>query len=243
MLNILLKAVAVYFLTLFVLKFMGKREIGQLSLFDFVVILIIADVAVISIENNDYPFYSYLLPIILIAVIQKTLAKVSLKITKLRDIFDGTESLIIVEGKINIKEMKKQSYNIDDLIIQLRLKNIRSISEVRYLVLETNGEISVFKWTDFETNQSASKDSNTGSSNLLTTKIQGSTTESNQSQDIFPFPLIISGKIKKTNLKLLNLTEEWLIHELKIKGYYNYKDIYYANYEYKSLFIAETCEF
>ncbi len=72
-----------------------------------------------------------------------------LKIPGLRDFFDGKESVIIIDGKVNIKEMRKQNYNFNDLVVQLRLKNIRSLSEVRYLILETNGEISVFKYDEF----------------------------------------------------------------------------------------------
>ena len=131
--HILIKTALVYFFILIVLKIMGKREIGQLSLFDFVILLMIADVAVMGIDNEEIPFYFFLLAITILAVIQKTLSFVLLKIPWLRDFFDGKESVIIIDGKVNIKEMRKQNYNFNDLVVQLRLKNIRSLSEVRYL--------------------------------------------------------------------------------------------------------------
>jgi uncharacterized membrane protein YcaP (DUF421 family) len=196
------------------MKFMGKREIGQLSLFDFVVILLIADFVVVGMENNDTPFYMYIIGIFILGLIQKLLAKLMLKIPKLRSLFDGTDSIIVFDGKINLKEMAKQSYNFDDLISQLRLKNVRSLSEVQYVILEPNGKISVFK-----------KESN------------------GMEKEIFPFPLIVSGKVIEKNLKILKLNKSWLYEQIRKQGYESFQDIYYANYEDQSLFIVETCDF
>ena len=125
---LLLKVLAIYFFNLLLLKFMGKREIGQLSLFDFVVVLLIADIAVIGAEDGSVPFYMTLLSILLLGVIQKILAVILLKVKPIRDFFDGKESIIMIDGKLNVKEMKKQSYNVEVLIVQMRIKNIRSIS-------------------------------------------------------------------------------------------------------------------
>ena len=211
---ILVKITIAYFLILILMKFMGKREIGQLSLFDFVVILLIADFVVVGMENNDTPFYIYIIGIFILGLIQKLLAKLMLKIPKLRSLFDGTDSIIVFDGKINLKEMAKQSYNFDDLISQLRLKNVRSLSEVQYVILEPNGKISVFK-----------KESN------------------GMEKEIFPFPLIVSGRVVEKNLKILNLSKSWLYEEIRKQGYESFQDIYYANYEDQSLFIVETCDF
>ena len=247
---ILVKIAIVYFAILLLMKFMGKREIGQLSLFDFVIILVIADIAVIGIENTDPPFYIHLLGIFLLGLIQKVLAKVMLRWSVLRSFFDGKDSPIIIEGKINIKEMKKQSYNIDDLVTQLRLKNIRSISEVRYAILEANGEISVFKKDEFSSPSEVEPNTNTKSPSPVMNikaselkKQQQQNQNSNQKQDIFPFPLIVSGKINGRNLQLLNLSESWLLKEVRKAGYKSIEDIYYANYENGKLFIVQTCDF
>ena len=76
------------------------------------------------------------------------IAYLILKFTSLRKIFDGKESVIIYKGKVNIEEMKKLCYNFDDLISQLRQKNIRCIEEVEYAILENSGKLSVFQYTD-----------------------------------------------------------------------------------------------
>ena len=108
---VIIKIVAIYFIILLVMKFMGKREIGQLSLFDFIVILIIADISVSGMESEGQ-FFTHILGIFILGIIQKVLAFLSLRFQPIRNFFDGKQSLIIIEGKINIKEMRKQNYNM-----------------------------------------------------------------------------------------------------------------------------------
>lgn len=126
-------------------RFMGKREIGQLGMVDLIVSILIAELAAMAIENRSDSVFLSLFPIILLVVIQVGMSFVSLKNSKIRNLFDGNPSVIINRGKINFREMVKQRYNIDDLLTQLREKHIRSIEEVDYAVLETSGKLSVFK--------------------------------------------------------------------------------------------------
>lgn len=239
---VLLKIIGIYFIILIIMKFMGKREIGQLSLFDFAVILIIADIAVSGLGNEN-EFFLYILGILILGIIQKVLAFIGLKFSKVRKFLDGKQSPIIIEGKLNIKEMKKQSYNIDDLIIQMRLKNIRSISEIRYLILESNGEISTFLYEEFPSSKEPSSSTASKTQNVVTSNKTADTSKSKQVSEIYPFPVIISGKIEEENIKILNLSKDFIEKEIKKQGYKDIKDIYYANYEYGGLFIAKTCDF
>lgn len=129
-------------------RFMGKREIGELSIMDFIVSIFIAELAAISIENyNDSVFLS-IGPIAVLVIIQIVVSRISLKSEKARTIIDGEPSVIINRGKINFEEMLKQRYNLDDLLTQLRAKSIKSIEEVDYAILETSGKLSVFKRED-----------------------------------------------------------------------------------------------
>lgn len=233
--SLIIKTLAIYFIILLIMKFMGKREIGQLSLFDFVVLLLIADVAVLSIDETEN-FFVYVIPIFILAIIQKILAFALLKVPNLRNFFDGKEAIIIFDGKLNIKEMRKQNYNVDDLLPQLRLKNIKSLSEIRYLFLEPNGEISIFKFND-DNRQNISTASKT--LNVVTSDKTALTTGvSIEGISIFPF--ITSGVLHPENLQILKISEDWLKKEMHKQGYYNYKDIYYANYEKGKLFIIDT---
>lgn len=148
LLQILLRTIIGYFLLMLMLKIMGKREIGQLSLFDLIILLSIADIMIIGIENYNINYWLVLLPILLLTLLQKLIAFIILKSTKLRKLFDGQESVIIFRGKVNIQEMKKLCYNFDDLLAQLRQKDIRSIEEVEYAILENGGKLSVFKYSE-----------------------------------------------------------------------------------------------
>ncbi len=148
LINIILKCVIVYIIVFLALKFMGKREVGQVSLFDFAIILIISDILVIGIDENNEYFWFYFIGVITLVLIQRIISLILLKFKKIRKFFDGEESVLIYEGRLNIKEMKKQRYNMDDLISQLRLNNISSLKEIKYLILENNGNISCFKYVD-----------------------------------------------------------------------------------------------
>lgn len=148
LLNIILKCILVYIIILLSLRFMGKREIGQISLFDFAIILIISDILVIGIDEENKWFWYYFIGVVILTIIQRLISIILLKYKKIRTIFDGNASVIIYEGKLNVKEMKKQRYNMDDLIVQLRLSNVSSLKEVKYLILESTGNVSVFKYQD-----------------------------------------------------------------------------------------------
>lgn len=125
---------------------MGKREVGQLSITDLIVSLLIAELTVISIEDYEKSMLYSLIPIVILVLLQCILSYISLKKPKFRIFLDGNPSVIIKNGKINHNEMLKQRYNLDDLLVQLRDKGYRSIEEVEYAILESSGTLSVFPY-------------------------------------------------------------------------------------------------
>lgn len=196
--TITLRTILCFVLLVTSMKIMGKREIGQLSLFDFLIILIIADIIIIGIECYKESLLLFVIPLVILVLFQKLIAIIDLKFPKIRSLIDGKEQVIINQGKINVNIMKKEKYNMNDLYTQLREKGIRSIDEVEYAILETNGNLSIFTYE-----------------------------ENNKT---FPLPLIISGKIEKDNLKYINLSENWLMKELKKQGIEDIKDVYGASF-------------
>ncbi len=142
---VLFRTVLFYIIITIIYRFMGKREIGQLGMVDLIVSILIAELAAMSIDNREESIFLSILPIALLVMVQIGMSYVSLKNSKIRNLFDGNPSVIINKGKINFREMVEQRYNIDDLLTQLREKHIRSIEEVDYAVLETSGKLSVFK--------------------------------------------------------------------------------------------------
>ncbi len=150
--TIIFRTVLFYFLVVISYKIMGKREVGELGVFDFIISMLISQLIAICIENYKDPIWFVIVPTLILVLFQIVFSFLSLKSNKFRDILDGKESVIISDGKLNFSEMKKQKYNLNDLLLQLRDKGIRTIEEVDYAILETNGKLSVFQKQDDNNN-------------------------------------------------------------------------------------------
>lgn len=142
---ILFRTILLYGLIVLIFRLMGKREIGELSILDLVVFIMIAEIAVVAIEDSEAPLLPTLFPMFILLFIQIIFALFSLKSKRMRDFIEGSPCIIIKDGKIDEKVMKKQRYNFDDLLVQLREKDIRNIADVEFAILETSGKLSVFK--------------------------------------------------------------------------------------------------
>ena len=186
--TVLFRTIFFYFFVLLAYRIMGKREIGQLGVIDLIVSILIAELVAISIEETESAIYLTIIPIAMLVILEVAFAYISIKSRKFRIIFDGKPSLIICNGKINYKEMVKQRYSLDDLLVSLRQQGIKDLDMVEYAFLEPNGELSVFKYNLFKLKSS------------------------------YPMPLILDGSIQKGALKHIHKTEAWLKSELKNKN-------------------------
>lgn len=144
---VFIRTIFFYFFIFAVYRIMGKREVGQLGIIDLIVSILIAELVMISIENYEESIFFSVVPILTLLVLQVTLAFLSLKKPKFRIFLDGNPSIIIQEGRVNYKEMLKQKYNLEDLLVQIREKGYRSIEEIEYAILENNGTLSVFPYS------------------------------------------------------------------------------------------------
>ncbi len=141
---VLYRTILFYFVIAIVYRFMGKREIGELSIMDLIVSILIAELAAMAIDKYKSNVFISLVPICALVIIQIITAKISLKSPDIREKIEGEPSIIINRGKVNFEEMLNQRYNLDDLLTQLREKSIKSLEEVDYAILETSGKLSVF---------------------------------------------------------------------------------------------------
>lgn len=141
---VLFRTLLFYIIITLVYRFMGKREVGELSIMDLIVSILIAELAAIAIDKYKSNLLITLVPIVVLVIVQIVIAKISLKSPTTREKIEGEPSVIINRGKINFKEMLQQRYNLDDLLTQLREKSIKSIEDVDYAILETSGKLSVF---------------------------------------------------------------------------------------------------
>ena len=179
------RALFFYFFIMISYRLMGKREIGQLGVIDLIVSILIAELVAISIENINEPLVLTVAPITVLVLIEILFAFISVKSRKFRNLLDGKPSIIINKGIINYKEMIKQRYSLDDLLLSLRQNNIKSIEDVEYAFLETNGKLSIFKYNIFKTNST------------------------------YPLALIIDGVIQDKTLKEIKHSKFWLTNYLR----------------------------
>ena len=145
---VLFRTLFFYVFILIIYRLMGKREVGQLSIQDLVVSILIAEMVAISIENKHDSMWLTILPIIVLVILEIVANFISLKFNFIRNIIEGKPALIINKGIINFKEMIKQRYNLDDLLLQLREQQIKSLEEIEYAILENNGKLSIFPYQD-----------------------------------------------------------------------------------------------
>ncbi|HHU60289.1 TPA: DUF421 domain-containing protein [bacterium] len=129
----------------FFLRIMGKREVGQLNAFDIVVFFMLSDIFSVAIEDPDKKIMEALVPIMVIVLTQLTISLLVLKSNKIRTFLEQDPAFIIKNGKIDQKLMKKERYNVDDLMQQLRISGVDSISDVKFAVLENSGVLSVIQ--------------------------------------------------------------------------------------------------
>ena len=142
------KTIVFYFFLIIVIRIMGKREVGNLSIFDLAVYFTISDLITMSIVDKKNPIYLPAISVAILVLLQVFLSHVSLRNKKIRDLLDGKKSIIINNGDIDFAEMEKQRYSLDDLFTQLRDKGFDSISNVKWAILETSGRLSVISYDE-----------------------------------------------------------------------------------------------
>lgn len=142
-LSLMVKCFVVYFVIIIALRLMGKREVGELSVFDIVIYLVMSELLAISITDAHESIFKSLVPIFTLAVLQIVISWVLLKSKKARDVFDGKCVILIHNGHINQREMQKNRYSMDDLMSQIRSKDLCTPDEVAFAILENNGQLSV----------------------------------------------------------------------------------------------------
>ncbi len=159
---------------------MGKREVGQLGIIDFIVSMLISQIVAISIENYDDSILLGIIPIMILVILEIFMGYFSIKSRTFNKLFGGRPTILINRGKVIYHNLKSQRYSIDDLLLELRKKSISSISEVEFALLEPNGELSIFPYKPFK------------------------------KKGVLPLPIVVDGVIQKENLKYINKTISWV---------------------------------
>lgn len=238
------RTILMYFIAAFAIRLMGKREIGKLSVFDLVISIMLAEIAVFAIEDIKRPLYEGIVPIIVLVVLQVGIALIGLKSRWFRLALDGKPVILVSNGELQREEMRKQRYNLDDLMQQLREQSIDNVDDLQFAILETTGKLTVFLKEDKQSESSG----DTGDSGLT-----GSTNESDSKEDItnkdesnehikalqnirygaLPLPLIMDGKVQDSNLELIEKNRFWLKNQIQEKGVKDFKDVFLCSIDHK----------
>ena len=143
MLITLFRAVILYALIIFLIRLMGKRQIGELQPSELVITILISEVASLPIQDNSIPILKSVISLFVLVSFEIIFAATSLKSHKLRTIMQGHPVIVIRNGEIDVEALKKLRLSVNDLISSLRQKDVFELSQVSYAIFETNGKISV----------------------------------------------------------------------------------------------------
>ena len=141
-----IRTILLYLVLLACVRLLGKRQIGQMEASEFVVAMLVADLASIPMQDVAIPLYTGLVPILTVLGAEMVLSGLSLRSIRLRKLLCGKPVILIENGRIIQNNLRRTRVNIDELMCQLRLKDVLDVRTVQYAILETNGNLSVFPY-------------------------------------------------------------------------------------------------
>lgn len=221
--GVLLRTVFMYFFVVIVLRLMGKREIGKMSVFDLVISIIMAEIAAMVIEQPGKPVYMAIAPIVALLIIQRVISYLTLKSRKFRTWFEGKPTVLIRHGHLNRKQMRKEKYNLDDLMSQLRDNKITNAADVELAVLESAGKLSVIPRKN-DANEETGHTNTRSDKTVVYPKVR---------YELLPLPLILDGQVQDDNLEKLGKTRFWLKKELQNYGVDNFKHVFFCSVDHR----------
>ena len=196
LLTVFLRTVFFYFTVLVFVRLMGKREIGQLSPFDLVVSIMIAEAAVMAIDDPNRSIWMGIIPVTALAGLQIGISWLCLKYPTIQTMVNGQPTVIIEGGKINEENMRRSRFTVHELMEQLRLQNAPALADVEYAILEMSGKLSVMP-------------------TVKARNLQPSDLKLDLPQEGLPATLIVDGIINQEGLKVINRDKHWLMDQLQ----------------------------
>ena len=206
---ILLRSIAAFLVLFLMTRIMGRKQISQLTFFDYCVGITIGSIAATMSVDQNVKALNGVMSLIVWGLFPIILAYVGMKSHTFSNITDGKASIIIENGQINEKNMRKNLLNINELMLLLREKNVFKLADVEMAVLETNGELSVLLKAD-------KQPVNASMLNMYVKREHG------------PSILIMDGRPMKQTMEKLGYTEDWLQTEIKKQGAEKISDVFLA---------------
>jgi len=200
---------------------MGRKQISQLTYFDYIVGISIGSIAGEAAVNKSVEIVDIIISIAIWSVLTILISEITLKNIKLRLLIDSEPLLIIDKGKVIYKNMKKARYNMGDLLMQLRNKDVFYITDVEIAILEPDGKLSVLK-------KSEQTIVTVGDMNIKKSKTG------------MMVDIVLDGNIISSHLSLIQKDEKWVMSQLKARNINNIKDVIFAGVQPDEQFYIVT---
>ena len=186
-----LRTVILYLVLILAIRMMGKRQIGQMEASEFVVTMLVANLASIPMQDAAIPLYSGLVPILTVLGLELVLSGLIMHSVLLRRFFCGKPVILIDNGKILLENLRRTRVTLDELTGHLREKDVLDVSTVQFAILETDGNLSVFPYPAF---------------------VPASAKEAgiHPKKQYLPITIIEDGYLSEDNLKKAGKDDNWL---------------------------------
>ena len=185
---VIFRTLLFYFTLILVIRLLGKRQVGQMEPSEFVVTMLIANLASVPLEDPDLPIHYGLVPMAIVFLCERAISRLCLKSIRARRLLCGKPVILIENGRLLEENLRRTRVNLDELSGHLREDGVLAIEKVQFAILETNGSITVFPFP-----------------------------QPPEKQEL-PYTIISDGRILTHNLRLLDRDEHWLRKKLRGKG-------------------------
>lgn len=219
--RLILRTFILYIVVTTALRLMGKRQLGELQPSELVVAIMISDLAAVPMQSTDIPLIAGIIPVATLLVLEVIVSFATLKSGMFRKFISGEPSVVIYDGKILEKEMRRVRVNLSDLLEELRLVNCYDISDVQVAVIETSGKLSVIP-----------KDN----ARALTVEDY---TKNKTRREGLPCTIIADGRLNKRELQRAGWDEKRLLKELKKQNIERVEDTFIASLDAEGSLFAQ----
>lgn len=208
MITAFFRTVLLYALLIVGLRLTGKRQIGQLEPIEFVLMMLLSDLASVPMQDFGLPLLQGIIPIATLLALSTLLSGISLLSVRFRSLICGEPTIIVRDGVLQQTAMKRSRLTLDEVLEELRVQGVSSLADVKYAVLETSGQLSV----------------------LLRANVQPTTPKQmglKVDDDVFlPVIIIDNGRLMGKNLQKMGLDDKWLQKQLKAHKAHRVQDVF-----------------
>ena len=201
------RTVVLYLLLITGIRLMGKRQVGELEPTELVLAMLLSDLAAVPMQDFGLPLLYGVVPIVALLCLTMLLSVATMRSVRLRALLCGKPSIVVQDGQLRQREMRKVRMTVDELIEELRLQGVTDLKGVKYAILETSGQVSV----------QLRQEEQPATPKQLGLFVQSQT---------LPVVVINDGRVLEHNLNALGLDRAWLERELRQRGAASPRDVF-----------------